>query len=339
LVQPSDGVLLVRNNAATDAGISDRTIGRIWFRLYPTFGAALTGLQMGEVHGLGHIPPERLEAVAAVPGVTLHTQNLARYNMLIMNLDSPLFDKVETRRAFELAIDRTDIMGNEQERLARPLYGPILPHSWAYDLACSPSQDQDVVEAGKLLDAAGWTLGQDGVRARNGLTMTVVVAANSDVPSNVAMAQQAVDDLRAIGVDARLAAVNRDTLLRDYLGPRAFHVVLASWEAPGADPDQYDYWHSSQAKTGGLNFAGWHNRSADTSLEMERVKPERDIRKSALCTFHQAFANDLPAIVLSTPLYTYATHLPAQAVSLPTTDLLSPADRFDTLDGWTLQAP
>jgi peptide/nickel transport system substrate-binding protein len=335
-VQAYDGVLLVRRIGVT---AERHSIERIWFRLYPAFGAALTGLKMGEVHGLGHIPVEDLEAVASVPGVSLHTQNLARYNMLIMNLDSPLFDKVETRRALQLAIDRGTVSGDEQERLARPLYGPLLPHSWGYDLACSPPQPQNVAEARRLLDVAGWAVGPSGVRTRNGMPMTVVVAANSDVPTNVTMTQQVVDDLRWVGVDARMVAVSRDVLLRSYLGPRAFHMVLAGWEAKGADPDLYDYWHSSQAATGGLNFAGWSSPAADNALETARANPQREARKPALCDFQRAFAAEVPAIVLSTPLYTYATRSPAGGVALPLADMLSPANRFDTLDSWSLQTP
>lgn len=338
-VQPSDGVLLIRSAAPSVVAVEGAGIQRIWFRLYPTFGAALTGFEMGEVHGLGHIPTENMAEVAAVSDVSLHTQNLARYNMLILNMESPLFDKAETRRAFELAINRTTLGGDQEAKTSLPLYGPILPHSWAYSASCSPPQAQSFGEARTLLDSAGWTMTSSGVRARDGLTLTVVLAANSDIPANVVEAQQVVNNLRAVGVDARLAAVSRTVFLRDYLGPRAFHIALAGWEAQGADPDLYDYWHSSQAKTGGLNFAQWSNKAADKALTESRANPGQDARKPAFCDFQSAFAADVPAIVLSTPLYTYATRLPAQGVTLPTKDLLSPADRFDTLAEWSLQAP
>jgi peptide/nickel transport system substrate-binding protein len=259
--------------------------------------------------------------------------------MLIMNLDSPLFDRVESRRAFALALDRRADVGDAWETPGRPLYGPLLPHSWAYDVTCSPPRTQNVAEARSLLDAAGWSVGPSGLRARNGMTMTVVVAVNSEVPANVTMTQRIVDDLRWVGVDARMVAVSRDVFLRDYLGPRAYHMVLAGWEARGVDPDYFDYWHSSQAVTGGLNFAGWTNQATDKALETARANPEREARKAALCDFQREFAADVPAIVLSTPLYTYATRAPAEGVKLPVTDMLSPADRFDTLESWSLQVP
>ncbi len=197
----------------------------------------------------------------------------------------------------------------------------------------------DPDQARKLLDQAGWLAGPDGVRARNGVTLTVVLAANQDIPDNVTTARQVTDDLRAVGVDARLVLVNRDALLRDYLGPRAFHMVLAGWQAAGADADVYAYWHSSQAVTGGLNFSGWVNPAADKALQDAHTSPDLATRKTAFSDFQHVFAQDVPAIVLSSPLYTYATRSPASGVTLPGTDMLSAADRFDTIKGWTLQAP
>lgn len=331
---PFDGVLLEPNPYAPPTSMA---ISRLWFRFYPTFGAALTGFGLGEVHGLGHIPAERIPEVAAISGVTLHRQTLARYNMLLINVASPMFDKAETRQAFELAIDR-DALSDEKDGLSRPASNPILTHSWAYDPTLKPSP-YNPTEARRLLEVAGWVVSPGGVRVRNGITLTVVLAANKDVPANIDAAQRIADYLRAVGVDARLALVDRAALLRDYLGPRAFHLVLAGWEASGADPDLYQYWHSSQAVTGGLNFTGWSNPAADKALQDARTNPNREVRARLYADFQKAFSEDVPAIILSNPLYIYATRLPAQGVTLPNTDMLSPADRFDTISGWSLQAP
>lgn len=330
-----EGVLLERNPdmAGDGSGFS-----RIWFRLYPTFGAALTGLRLGEVHGIGHILPEQLADVEAVEGVQIYRQNLARYTMLMLNMRSPLFDRTETRQAFELAIDREALVRDSLGGMAVPLASPILPNSWAYDASLA-SPGYDPAKARQLLDAAGWKAGADGVRVRDGVTMTVVLAANADVPSNVAVAEQLSRFLRAVGVDVKLAPVSREALLRDYLGPRAFHMAVAGWEAEGTDPDIWPYWHSSQANiTGGLNFSGWSNPEADKALDAARSLTSSDVRASNYATFQKAFAADVPAVVLYTPLYVYATRSSA-GVHLPTADLLSPAQRFDTMGDWTLKPP
>ncbi|HET6314170.1 MAG TPA: peptide ABC transporter substrate-binding protein [Chloroflexia bacterium] len=331
----AEGVLLEPNPYGPNAGVP---FSRIWFRLYPSFGAALTGFKMGEVHGLGHIAPEQLAEVEAVAGAQAHRQNLARYTMLMLNVRSPLFDRAETRQAFELAIDRRAIVSDSLHGLAEPVASPILPHSWAFDATSRGAGGYDPMKAGQLLDAAGWKLSAAGMRARDGMTLTVVLAANADVPSNVAVAQQLASSLKGVSVDVRLALVSREALLRDYLGPRAFHMALVGWEAQGADPDIWSYWHSSQANiTGGLNFSGWTNPEADKALDAARATPDLAARAANYATVQKAFAVDVPAVILYTPTYVYATRAPATGVHLPTSDMLTPAQRFDTLGDWSLQ--
>jgi peptide/nickel transport system substrate-binding protein len=330
---PEEGVLLEPN---PDLPEPNPRIARIWFRLYPTFGAALTGFKMGEAHGLGHIPADRMADVEAVPGVAIHTQGLARYTMLIMNVRSPLFDKAETRRAIELAIDRESLVAQSLDGLGRPLESPILPASWAYDPSLK-LREYNPDEARHLLDSAGWTLSAGGVRAREGVTLTVALAANMDIASNVTAARQIADYLKAVGIDAQLAFVGRDALLRDYLGPRSFHMVLAGWEAVGADPDLFQYWHSSRSNVvGGLNFSGWSNPQADAALQAALGTHDQAERAKQYIAFQQAFYADVPSVILYGPLYAYATRSPATGVTLPPTDMLTPASRFDTLPGWSI---
>jgi peptide/nickel transport system substrate-binding protein len=332
-VQIEAGVLL---EPADESDNESMSVSRLWFRQYPMVGAAITGLRMGEAHGMGHIPPDYLPNVESIPGVTLHEQALARYAMLILNTRSPLLDKPETRRAIELAIDRRALIDVGLGGRGRVADGPVLTSSWAYDPR-SAHTGSSPAEARRLLDVAGWTLGVDGVRHREGMTLTLVLAASKDVPQNVAVARQVEQQLENVGIDVQVATVGRDNLLRDYLGPGSFHIVLANWEAQGPEPDLYDYWHSSQAVPGSLNFAGWRSEKADGALQAFRQLTERSERSARLSEFQQAFRDDVPAVILYNPIYTYATRSPATGVELPPTHMLSPAQRFDTIGGWRLE--
>ncbi len=328
------GVLLEPN---TNGPHPQSHISRLWFRLYPTFDAAFAALKAGEIHGLGHIPLDRMADVQNVPGIELHQQTLARSAMLLMNVRSPLFDRPETRQAIELAINRKALVEQTLHMQARAADSPILPQSWAYNPQAKHA-DYSPSDAGQLLDAAGWKLGPDGIRSRKGETMTVVLAANKEIPSNGLVATQLQSQLRAVGIDVKLALVSRDKLLNDRLTPGAFHLVLANWEAQGADPDVYDYWHSPQPGMPTLNFGSWSNPKADAALEAARLSTENGVRAAHYAEFQQAFKEDVPAVVLYDPLYTYATRPPASGVTLPSTDMLSPAARFDIIGDWRLSA-
>src|SRR5436190_5396843 len=189
-----------------------------------------------------------------------------------------------------------------------------------------------------MLDAAGWIPGADGVRARSGMTLTLVLATNKEVPANLVVAQQVKDQLRQVGIVVEIAAVSRDSLVRDYLRPHAFHIALASWEAQGADPNVIDYWHTQEQQLGALNFTGWSNQQADAALETALLTSDHESRATEYATFQDAFAQDVPGIILYSPQYVYATRAPAAGVTLPLTDMLNPAHRFDAINEWYLRA-
>jgi microcin C transport system substrate-binding protein len=61
-------------------------------------------------------------------------------------------------------------------------------------------------EAGRLLDEAGWELGQDGIRTKDGQRLTMTILQSS--PSFDRIVNPYVENLRQIGIDARLDRVD-----------------------------------------------------------------------------------------------------------------------------------
>ena len=88
--------------------------------------------------------------------------------------------------------------------------------------------------------------------------------------------------------------------------------------------------------SGGLNFSGWASEAADRALTEARTSPDREARRRAFSEFQRVFQAEVPAVVLSTPVYAYVTQASASGVALPDADLLTPAARFDVLTGWAL---
>src|SRR5438477_2359753 len=118
--------------------------------------------------------------------------------MLLLNTQSPLLNQAESRQAIESAIDRNALVSQALNGQAQVAYSPILSQSWAYN-PLTTHRDYNPTEARRLLDAAGWVAGPAGVRARKGVTLTLVLAANTEAPTNVAVAQQVAGQLRAVG--------------------------------------------------------------------------------------------------------------------------------------------
>ena len=132
-------------------------------------------------------------------------------------------------------------------------------------------------------------------------------------------------------MDAVPTSVTFAGLVSDFLNPRRFDAALIGWELTG-DPDPYPLWHSTQAEGGGQNYSGWNNPEADAVMEKARATISEDERKSLYHQFQDIFADDLPAIVLYYPVYTYGVSDRVHNVQIGS--LTQPAERFWTFKDW-----
>ena len=111
--------------------------------------------------------------------------------------------------------------------------------------------------------------------------------------------------------------------------------MLFSWQLRGYEPDPYPLWHSSQAEDG-QNFGGYSNPDVDRLLvEARQAHPEdRNERKELFGEFQRIFAEDIPALLIYHPVYSYA-FVDRNLGGVQMQQLLvDPADRFMTLPDW-----
>jgi peptide/nickel transport system substrate-binding protein len=164
--------------------------------------------------------------------------------------------------------------------------------SWAYDPTGLNPYTYDPQRARQLLEADGWSMGNDGIYERNGqrLAFTLWVAQGVLGP---AIAQVAAEQYRQIGVDVTLQTEAFEALLQRSIsskdptygdqGGRDLDAYLMTWGQIGPDPDAYWYWHSSQLLTGGNRF-GYQNATVDQAIETGRTQCAPADRKAA---YHQ----------------------------------------------------
>ncbi|HEX5414170.1 MAG TPA: peptide ABC transporter substrate-binding protein [Chloroflexota bacterium] len=306
----------------------------ITFKYFDTSQAALDALKAGQVQGLGNVPADHLAEVTQNPRVTLLRQpDEARINTLILNTQSPFFSDASIRRALGLAIDRTKVIQAGAGGLGVSAAGPIPPGSWAY-AAQSGAYSYDAAQAGKLLDAAGWTVPSNGgLREKGGKAFRFALLA-VDQPDRVREAQEISRQLRLVGIQADVQTANWSTIVSDFLAPHHFEAALTDVYSPSGDPDPYPFWDSSQIQSG-LNVANWSNSTADKLLEEARQSSDLATRRADYARFQELFAQEQPSILLYYPVYAYAVPSSLKGVSLDL--LLQPADRFATVNEWYIR--
>lgn len=307
----------------------------IVFRIHATRAEALESLVRRNVQTMGGVPAQAFDALS--DDVRLYSVTRFGLTLVYWNPANSLLADPVVRRALSLASDRAGIIQDVLAGQAIPASGPFPPGSWAHDerLAVPEFAPHAVAE---LLDGASWLDSDgDGVRDKDGRNLTFELDTTSD-PILVALATRLSTDWRQVGIDARVRVLDQQAAV-DALSRRAFDAFLFAWEQTHYDPDPFFLWHSSQAERG-QNYAGWRDSVADDLIMQGRhLLPNRlDLRRAVYQRFERRFAEQLPALVLYHPVYTYAVVDPnLGGVQMPQL-LVEPADRFFTLPNWYLRS-
>lgn len=115
---------------------------------------------------------------------------------------------VRVRRAINVGIDREEMIGNVLNGYGSPAYSVCDKMPWYYE---GSEIEYDLELAAELLDEAGWKLGSDGMRQKNGIQagFTLMYAAGDSVRQ--ALAQDTANQLKELGIQVTVEGVGWDT--------------------------------------------------------------------------------------------------------------------------------
>jgi peptide/nickel transport system substrate-binding protein len=329
------GVVL---SAFKDYYLQGAFIDQIAFRYYQDAGAAYAAYKAGDVGGLGDVTQDILPEVLAEEGLNLYTTRLPAMTLLYLNLDDPqvtFFQDVNIRQALMQGLNRQALVDNFLDGQAILADGPIFPGTWAYyDGIKHYSYNPD--QAIALLREAGFTLPATGgdVRTNEDGTQLSFELLYPDDDEHTALANAIQRDWIKLGVKVTLTALPYDQLVSEHLDTRNYQAALVDLNlSRSPDPDPYPFWHQTQI-TSGQNYSKWDDRQASEYLEQARITTDLDERIRLYNNFQVRWSQELPAIPLFYPVYTYAVSSDVQGVSIG--PIFDPSDRFNHVTNWYL---
>lgn len=307
-------------------------LDRVQIRFYPSHQATLEAYKAGTVEGISKVTKEGLSQAPSLPELNLYSAQLAEYSLVFLNLDRsdlPFFQEREVRQALLYAIDRRAIIDNALMGQALVADTPVIPGTWAYNEDVSIYR-HDPERARELLDEAGWAepTGSSDPRFKDGRGLAFTLL-TPNVPELVDVANALAEQWSAVGVEATVETVPPSGV-HTALGNRNFEAALVRVPLPG-DPDPYPFWHETQVDSG-QNYAGFVHRRISEVTEQARVTTNRNRRKELYYEFQELFAEEVPALLLYVPVYTYGVDDRIQDVQIG--PLMYPADRFRTISDW-----
>lgn len=288
-----------------------------------------------------------VNAAANVSLNLLSKQDKDRYTILkqpinngvyaLMNTQSETLKDVNVRKALQLLTDTEKVRG-ELPYDVKPLELPFIDNQIrAQNLPRAPKVDPNA--AAKLLDEAGYTLGQNNTRAKDGVPLKIKIATLKDDEYEAALSAVA-KQWRKAGIELEAEVLDTNDRSRDVLQtvlqPRNFDVLIYELTM-GADPDSYAYWHSSQTTRRGLNFSNYTSGLADDALASARLRIEPDLRASKYVTFAEQWLKDVPAIGLYQANAYYVQTDSTRSVDTEGAQLITPADRYGNVQYWTVR--
>ena len=307
-------------------------VSALEFHFYPDFPSIYAAYTEGELDGVSQVMQSDIALAKARTDLQLFSAPLSTYVGVIFNLqnpDVPFLQDANVRRALYHALDRERLLSDVVGGHGVLASSPIPSNNWGH-APDTRTYEYSPNEAQRLLNESGWVdTDGDGVRDKDGLPMQLILLTN-DGPTRIALIEQIAADWQAVGVKVMVESVSFGGFVTNFLTPRRFEAALLSWDITG-DPDPFPLYHSSQVETG-QNFGGWSNEDADTLMIEARSTVDPEKRKLLYALFQHIFADDVPAIPLYYPVYTYGVSERVKSVQIG--PLNTPADRFATFPDW-----
>jgi peptide/nickel transport system substrate-binding protein len=306
-------------------------LAAIEMRFYPTHENLLTAYQAGEIMGISEVPPHLFPQVARFPDLNVYSARISGFYIVYLNLQdedrSPFFQTARVRQALLYGLDRQALIDSALNGRGLVAHGPIRSWIWAYDPNVR-QYDYDPDQARRLLDESGWTDSDgDGIRDRKGVALRFSLLVGDDSVA-IALAQGIASQWAQLGVAANVETLGAG--LGDRLRSHNFQAALAELVLSG-DPDPYPMWDQTQIE-GGQNYGGWDNSKASTAIEEARRLVDREARKTLYSEFQRIFADEVPALIIANPVYTYAVDQDVKQVQIG--PLVTPSDRFRNVADW-----
>nr|WP_042181772.1 ABC transporter substrate-binding protein [Kibdelosporangium sp. MJ126-NF4] len=216
------------------------------FVYYKNVDAEVQALQKGDIDVVNRLVPAQYDALKKDPNVKLNTGPGRRFNEVLINPgatsadDKPIGDgnpalkDVQLRKAISLAIDSRALVDRVWGGYAQEAAGYIPPGFSEFHL---PERKKfDPAEANRMLDAAGYAKGADGVRAdKQGKPLKLRLLGHAGTNLDEQASKYVTSWLRDIGIAVEPQMV-ADQKVNDATTGANFDLAVSGWSA-NPDPD------------------------------------------------------------------------------------------------------
>lgn len=268
----------------------------------------LSQLQAGDIHTIGSetLDVSDVDALSAIPGVKAYVRAGTTIEHLDLNTQDPILADKNVRKAILYAIDRQDLVNRALAAAGQPLVanGLVPPISELYN-PNTPMVSFNPDQAKQILDAAGWTVGSDGVRVKNGQRLSLKYQSTGSALRKKVM-PLVKDNLATVGIEVSIDQMPAQAYF-GINGPlRSGSLQIAEYADVGSNDagvDAVQKYASKNIPTSANSFAGsnysrWSNPTADALINQQISSLVPNVRVSAMASLQLLMADEEPTLPL-----------------------------------------
>lgn len=271
-------------------------LDNIVFKIINDQNTQISQLKTGEVDYVANIPVDRVAEIEAIDGVKTLKQQQNSWRYLDFNNERPGLDDKAVRQAFAYAIDKDAIVNQ--------LFGGI-PVVWSSPWQpMDPYRNPDITpypydldKAAALLDEAGWIVGADGIREKDGVRLSYEIGAVAGRVEYEKIQQVIIASVKPLGIE--LTANNAAaTTMNARWNDGDFDMKVGGW-ITGVSPSRtMFYGKDSIPPAAGINHARWKNDEFTDLMAQADKELNTDKRKELIFKCSEIFNEEVPELIL-----------------------------------------
>jgi len=275
-------------------------VDQLIFKVIPDLTVLYTQLKTGEIDITGYqgILVDHYEEALTLPDIEVFTTTNPDLEVFGFNNMNPLFEDKRVKTAIYFGMDKDPIINDIWKGLPLIADTYISRVHWAYNPNVKDYWKYDPGKSKQLLDEAGWIVGEDGIRVKDGtrLSFENSLASGNQVREQIQQLLQ--QQFKEIGVEMIIANKPPSEMWGDFYSLSQFESYFGGQgRTIGSDPDWTWRLHSKNitAITGeGYNTMAYSNQEVDRLLEAGTSEPDKEKRVDIYHELQEILIDDLP---------------------------------------------
>ncbi|WP_084478238.1 ABC transporter substrate-binding protein [Fervidicella metallireducens] len=260
------------------------------YDITPSTATALVKMETQE-DNMTQVPESDVARMKTKPFLTVKPYTSTTFDYIVYNIKSPFFSDKRVRQAFTYAINKEAILKGIYKGIGQVAEGSYVPALWCYNPNVK-KYPYDLAKAKALLDEAGWKVGPDGIRVKNGKKFEVKILTNQGNKMREKAVVLVQNQLKPLGIKVEPRILDWNTMWSNYIDIGKFDLYYSGF-ITGITGDQTVMFHSDKT-IGSFNRGRYVNPRIDELYTLAKKTFDKNQQKKYFFEAQQIIAEDQP---------------------------------------------